>query len=237
MYSGASYWDTTFFVVIALITGDLLSGLPAQMQSNKPDADAYLGLLGPKDKLESLTRNPRDMVASVNDLEHPYTPSDPNTALPPEVSLIARMACQSEMVVVARPLTDEPFFNQAETWILTRHRLEILETLKPAGQSPQTAETVYVHPSGAMSIGGRIVSTVVTAYPLLNRGETYLFFLKRIPESGHYRTVIGAPILRGESTWTVHAGADVQIPIRLRVGVSTGDIIAHVAAAKCGGVK
>ena len=213
----------------------IASSAVAQVQA---DAGAYAGLIGPREKQDKLTQNPRDLTLSVSDTRRSLRFDDPLLALPTHMRMVASAACQADLVVAAEPVGQEPFFNPAETWILTRYRLRVLEVLKAIRpHSEGTPELTYVHPSGSMTIRGRGTSTTVSAYPPLKEGQEYLFFLTRIPASGHYSSALELPVLKGGDEWTAHVGADTIVPGEFRKGLSKGDLLAQVVSANCRGRK
>lgn len=217
-------------LTLGLAAASNTAGSSAQQLPARFDAEAYAGLLGPRDRHNSLTHDPRDITISVNDLARPFKYDDAIASLPEHFRTIVAAGCRSDAVVVARPVQEEPFLNPAETWVLTRYHLEVSDVIKASGVQPYVGQKlVYVHPSGAMTVGGRNISTVVTAYPRLELGREYLFFLQRIPQTGHYSSALDIPVLAGGSKWVAHAGADAEVPEGLRVGVLAQDIVSYTA--------
>ena len=209
-----------------------------QSDADKFDSLAYAGLIGSQERARKLTQDPRDATVSVSDVTRPRKHDDPVLALPPEFRTIVTAACASDLVVLARSIAEEPFLNPAETWVLTRHRLKVSQLISAKGHSRDATSTlVYAHPSGSMVLAGRRITTRVTAYPPLKEGEDYIFFLRRVPQTGHYSAVLEIPVLAGGHQWVAYADLDVEVPKGLRAGVAYGDLLSQVSAAGCHGAR
>ncbi|HEY0874408.1 MAG TPA: hypothetical protein VGD94_13135 [Vicinamibacterales bacterium] len=148
--------------------------------------------------------------------------------------LILIGACEADAIVLAVPSKGQPFLNPEETWIFTRYQLRVSNVLKSDdGHLVAGNALVYVHPSGETTLRAQKISTEVTNYPLLRLGNEYLFFVRRIERTGHYRAVIGVPVFEGIDMLRAHAGAGAQVPKRLEEGLRREAVLSTISAAQC----
>jgi hypothetical protein len=141
---------------------------------------------------------------------------------PPDRALADREArrqlfeavCDADLVILGRVAAASPFPHPNGRWILTAHDVAVTRTVRARDvQAPAASRLRYIHPSGQLTIGGRVVRTAVDWFPPLVTDEELLLFLVRVGKGGSYRTTMRVPplVLRGGALRDPGATADGRI--------------------------
>jgi hypothetical protein len=120
----------------------------------------------------------------------------PDTAETEGEQQIVEATCDADLVVVGRLDAATPFLHPNGRWILTAHDVEVSTLVRARDRKTALPQRlIYVHPSGALSIGGRTYATVLDGFAPLSSDEEQLLFLVRIGRGGHYRSLLTIPVL------------------------------------------
>jgi hypothetical protein len=129
----------------------------------------------------------------------PRQADDPALAEPEPRRQVLDATCDADLVLIGRVESSVPFQHPNGRWVLTAHDLVVSRVLRTLVPKVGRLERVrYVHPSGRMTIAGRVIGTTVDRFPPIASDEDGLFFLVRIgPDT--YRTSLLLPpmALRG----------------------------------------
>jgi len=91
---------------------------------------------------------------------------------------LALKVCQRQIVVIGHPESAKVLINKEGTWLFTDYVVGVERPFHPKQVSQQLIVSI---PSGSAVVGGKTVSTKTV--PLLELGQSYVFFLDRIETS------------------------------------------------------
>jgi hypothetical protein len=104
-------------------------------------------------------------------------------------------SCGADLVVIARVDGSVPFRHPNNRWVLTLHDLVVSRVVRR--RTPRIARPErlrYVHPSGELSVAGRIVRTTVDRFPPIVSDEDALFFLVQIDATTYRSSEVVPPM-------------------------------------------
>lgn len=119
--------------------------------------------------------------------------------------------CDADLVVVGLIEHAAPFADPNGRWILTAHDVLVTPAVRARDvTAPAPSRLRYVHPSGRLTVAGRVVTTALDWFPPLGTDDALLLFLVRVGKGPSYRTSMRVPPLavRGEALGDPGARAD-----------------------------
>jgi hypothetical protein len=197
----------------------------------KAEAAAYPQLQRLPPAYDVISKTSSDRFISSSWHPRALQAGDPAAGEPQWRRQLSDAACAADQTVVARVLRAAPFLHPHGRWILTRYELET-NVVYRGRQS--TSQMALIHPSGALSIEGKLISTVIDRYPLLQIGQTYLFFLSPIEGSDALAIAANTPIVgaRGGQLAPDEGRASPGVDGALK-GIALGNVKDVVAAVPC----
>jgi hypothetical protein len=185
-------------VPVGALAGCLLALLPAVAGTEGPavrrrDAKAYRFLDAAK-HAPKLDAGDRDRTMAVGPWQPlPRQADDPALAEPERRRQVLDATCDADLILIGRVESSVPFTHPNDRWVLTAHDLAVSRVVRTRVPKVGRLERVrYVHPSGQMTIAGRLISTTVDRFPPIASDEDGLFFLVRIGRDT-YRTSLVLP--------------------------------------------
>ncbi len=157
------------------------------------DAKAYR-ILGDTNHLPKLERGEAERTLTIVGWQPvPRPADDPAVAEPASRRQILDATCDADLVVIARIETAVPFQHPNGRWVLTTHDLAVGRVVRThTPEVTRIGRVRYVHPSGELTVAGRIVRTTLSRFPTITTDEEALFFLVRIGGGG-FRTSLLLP--------------------------------------------
>jgi len=157
------------------------------------DAKAYR-ILGDTNHLPKLDRGEADRTLAIVGWQPvPRPADDPAVAEPASRRQILDATCDADLVVIARVESSVPFQHPNGRWVLTTHDLAVGRVVRThTPEVTRIGRVRYVHPSGELTVAGRIVRTTLSRFPTITTDEEALFFLVRIGGGG-FRTSLLLP--------------------------------------------
>lgn len=111
--------------------------------------------------------------------------------VPPRSEFFAKLACQSDAVVVGKVIDQTALLSPDESMIFTDVEISVVETLKDNLKShiyPNQNITV-TRPGGSLQLNGRKLSVVLSNFKDFSVGGQYLLFLKFLATTLDYEAV------------------------------------------------
>jgi hypothetical protein len=197
------------------------------------DAKAYRVLDGSK-RLPKLDAGDAERLLGSPWPPPRHRPPDPARADREARRQVLEATCDADLVVVGRVDRASPFPHPNGRWILTAHDVAVTQVVRAKAVTATAPSRLrYVHPSGRLTVAGRVVTTMVDWFPPLVTDEALLFFLVRVGKGPSYRTSMRVPPLavRGEALGDPGARADGR---RAALdGAPAPTVIRAISAAVC----
>ena len=108
--------------------------------------------------------------------------------VPSRSEYFAKLACESDAVVVGKVVNQTALLSPDESMIFTDVEISVVETLKDNPKShiyPNQSITV-TRPGGSLELNGRKLSVVLSNFKDFSVGGQYLLFLKLLPTTLDY---------------------------------------------------
>jgi hypothetical protein len=183
-----------------LLAGFLLGVLPTVASGESPaihrdDAKAYRALRE-TGRLPTLDRGDADRR-----LAAPWPPprrQPADAALGPREARrqLLEATCDADLVVVGRVADASPLAHPNGRWVFTAYDVVVVQAVRSKDAAPPVgARLRYLHPSGSLTVAGRLVTAVLDGFAPLAGDPELLLFLVRVGKGPTYRTSMRVPPL------------------------------------------
>ncbi|MEK6408756.1 MAG: hypothetical protein AABN34_17675 [Acidobacteriota bacterium] len=107
------------------------------------------------------------------------------------------LTCGADLIVVATPTERTSQLTENREFVFSDYTAVVEEVLKnnPSAQITPNSGITVTRPGGRVSIGGRVVSAFDSSFKPLERGLRYLLFLKYVPKTGAYDSIVKGSFL------------------------------------------
>ena len=104
--------------------------------------------------------------------------------------LLRNLECEADAVAIGVVKRKESQLTDNKEFIFTDYVVVPSEIFKRTALSVPTNQEINItRPGGRIQLNGRTIGAIDSSFKLLSLGKTYLFFLKRIPETGAYQSL------------------------------------------------
>lgn len=110
------------------------------------------------------------------------------------------LTCEADLIIVTTPKARISQLTENREFIFSDYTTVVEKVFKntPTAQVSPSSEITVTRPGGRVSINGRIVSALDSSFKPLEIGMRYLLFLKYIPKTGAYASVIKGSFLMND---------------------------------------